>query len=46
MIIVKEARLPGKDVILAFDGFGRILKQEFLGEQWGKVFWRQQCSEE
>ncbi|KJS28491.1 MAG: hypothetical protein VR64_24210 [Desulfatitalea sp. BRH_c12] len=46
LIVVKEARSPGKDVILAFDGFGRILKQEFLGELWGKVFWRQQCSEE
>jgi type IV pilus assembly protein PilY1 len=38
---VKETPFSKLDQIILSDQAGRIRKQDFVGEKWGKVFWRQ-----
>lgn len=39
--IFKSDTNPQLDVIVANDQKGRLIKQDFIGEKWGRVFWRQ-----
>jgi len=41
LIVVKENHRSRLDQVLLSDHAGRIMKQLFPGESWGKVFWRQ-----
>jgi len=40
-VIFKDVDQPRLDQILISDHTGQIMKECFLGEDWGKVFWRQ-----
>ncbi len=45
MTIIKENRSAEMDRVFIGDHQGKMIKQPFLGEKWGKVFWRLSADE-
>lgn len=39
--ILKSDKNPKLDVIVSNDQKGRLIRQDFVGEKWGRVYWRQ-----
>ena len=45
LVVIKEDSRSKMDHVLVGDREGRLIKQSFLGEYWGKVYWRQNTME-
>ncbi len=46
LLILKDGHNPGMDKVICNDQTGRMIELDFLGERWGKVFWRQNYFED